>query len=158
VPGGYVHRIGRTARAGADGIAIAFCAEDERAYLKDIRKITGAELERLPLPDNFRAVVEGVGPTKREQKPKLARPKVTPRFASKGREGEQRPDRPAGEGRRESAHGKPKNKHPSRAGKPRREGEAGPGQPRREGRGEGPGQGRARPQPRPRFGGGRGRG
>ncbi|MCB2066719.1 MAG: DEAD/DEAH box helicase, partial [Erythrobacter sp.] len=38
VPEQYVHRIGRTARAGADGVAIAFCAEDERAYLKDIRK------------------------------------------------------------------------------------------------------------------------
>ena len=43
VPEQYVHRIGRTARAGADGIAIAFCAEDERAYLKDIRKVTDAE-------------------------------------------------------------------------------------------------------------------
>jgi ATP-dependent RNA helicase RhlE len=64
VPEQYVHRIGRTARAGKSGIAIAFCAEDERAYLKDIRKVTGAELERLPLPDNFRAVVEGEGPTK----------------------------------------------------------------------------------------------
>ena len=64
VPEQYVHRIGRTARAGADGVAIAFCAEDERAYLKDIRKTTDAEFERLPLPDNFRAVVEGVGPTK----------------------------------------------------------------------------------------------
>jgi ATP-dependent RNA helicase RhlE len=64
VPEQYVHRIGRTARAGRDGIAIAFCAEDERAYLKDIRKVTGADLERLPLPDNFRAVVEGEGPEK----------------------------------------------------------------------------------------------
>ena len=34
----YVHRIGRTARAGAAGIAIAFCAEDERAYLQGHRE------------------------------------------------------------------------------------------------------------------------
>ena len=40
VPEQYVHRIGRTARAGKDGIAIAFCAEDERSYLKDIRRNT----------------------------------------------------------------------------------------------------------------------
>ena len=53
VPEQYVHRIGRTARAGADGIAIAFCAEDERQYLKDIRKTTDAEFERLLLPDHF---------------------------------------------------------------------------------------------------------
>ena len=41
----YVHRIGRTARAGAAGIAIAFCADDERAYLKDIEKLTRQQIE-----------------------------------------------------------------------------------------------------------------
>lgn len=40
VPEQYVHRIGRTARAGTDGIAISFCAPDERAYLKDIERLT----------------------------------------------------------------------------------------------------------------------
>ena len=40
VPEAYVHRIGRTARAGANGSAIAFCAEDERNLLKDIQKVT----------------------------------------------------------------------------------------------------------------------
>ncbi len=54
----YVHRIGRTARAGADGIALTLCAEDERAYLRDIQKLTGVTCERLPLPDNFRAFIE----------------------------------------------------------------------------------------------------
>jgi ATP-dependent RNA helicase RhlE len=37
-PESYVHRIGRTARAGADGIAISFCDHEERAYLRDIEK------------------------------------------------------------------------------------------------------------------------
>ncbi len=40
VPEAYVHRIGRTARAGADGSAIAFCADDERNLLKDIQRTT----------------------------------------------------------------------------------------------------------------------
>jgi ATP-dependent RNA helicase RhlE len=40
VPEAYVHRIGRTARAGADGSAVAFCADDERGLLKDIEKVT----------------------------------------------------------------------------------------------------------------------
>ena len=40
VPEQYVHRIGRTARAGASGIAISFCADDERPYLRDIEKLT----------------------------------------------------------------------------------------------------------------------
>jgi ATP-dependent RNA helicase RhlE len=40
VPESYVHRIGRTARAGADGSAVAFCADDERPLLRDIQKVT----------------------------------------------------------------------------------------------------------------------
>ena len=40
VPESYVHRIGRTARAGADGSAVAFCADDERTLLRDIQKVT----------------------------------------------------------------------------------------------------------------------
>jgi ATP-dependent RNA helicase RhlE len=36
-----VHRIGRTARAGRDGAAIAFCAPDEMGELKDIQKVLG---------------------------------------------------------------------------------------------------------------------
>lgn len=40
VPEDYVHRIGRTARAGAAGIAIAFCSEEERPYLRNIEKLT----------------------------------------------------------------------------------------------------------------------
>ena len=51
----YVHRIGRTARAGAAGAAIAFCADDERAYLRDIEKLTRQKIEVVPLPANFAA-------------------------------------------------------------------------------------------------------
>ena len=40
VPEAYVHRIGRTARAGASGSAVAFCSDDERPLLKDIQKVT----------------------------------------------------------------------------------------------------------------------
>jgi ATP-dependent RNA helicase RhlE len=38
-PESYVHRIGRTARAGTDGIAISFCDSEERAFLRDIEKL-----------------------------------------------------------------------------------------------------------------------
>jgi ATP-dependent RNA helicase RhlE len=38
-PESYVHRIGRTARAGASGIAFSFCDSEERAYLRDIEKL-----------------------------------------------------------------------------------------------------------------------
>jgi len=39
IPESYVHRIGRTARAGADGIAISFCDGEERPFLRDIEKV-----------------------------------------------------------------------------------------------------------------------
>ncbi len=49
VPDAYVHRIGRTARAGRDGIAIAFCAPDEIRLLRDIEKLMGIEIaDRSP--------------------------------------------------------------------------------------------------------------
>lgn len=44
VPDAYVHRIGRTARAGRDGAAIAFCAPDEMGELKAIEKVTGQSI------------------------------------------------------------------------------------------------------------------
>ncbi|MSO70398.1 MAG: DEAD/DEAH box helicase [Alphaproteobacteria bacterium] len=40
----YVHRIGRTARAGAAGIALSFCDSSEIEYLRDIERLTGAKL------------------------------------------------------------------------------------------------------------------
>jgi len=40
IPESYVHRIGRTARAGAEGIAISLCSGDERAFLRDIERLT----------------------------------------------------------------------------------------------------------------------
>jgi ATP-dependent RNA helicase RhlE len=55
VPESYVHRIGRTARAGATGIAISFCAGEERGYLRDIEKLTRQAVPSLALPEGFSA-------------------------------------------------------------------------------------------------------
>jgi len=44
VPETYVHRIGRTGRAGASGIAISLCEEEEVAYVRDIQKLTRIEI------------------------------------------------------------------------------------------------------------------
>ncbi len=43
-PESYVHRIGRTGRAGRDGHAVSFCEEEETAYLRDIEKTIGMNL------------------------------------------------------------------------------------------------------------------
>jgi len=57
VPETYVHRIGRTGRAGASGIAISFCEAEEVTYVRDIQKLTGVQIPEgedrggAPLPD-----------------------------------------------------------------------------------------------------------
>jgi len=52
-PESYVHRIGRTARAGGEGIAISFCDSSERGYLRDIERLIRTKIEVVPheLPD-----------------------------------------------------------------------------------------------------------
>lgn len=46
----YVHRIGRTARAGASGEAISLCAPDENSLLRSIERLTNIPMERLNAP------------------------------------------------------------------------------------------------------------
>jgi ATP-dependent RNA helicase RhlE len=50
VPESYVHRIGRTARAGAEGIAISFCDREERSYLRSIERVTRQKLSVIESP------------------------------------------------------------------------------------------------------------
>ena len=84
IPETYVHRIGRTGRAGASGIALSFCEAEEIPYLKDIQKLTGQLIpveEDHPYAANLTApglpVARGV---KEKVAPKPAPPvqKVTP--------------------------------------------------------------------------------
>jgi len=60
-PESYVHRIGRTGRAGASGTAISFCDIDERPYLKDIEKLIKMKVPEIlshPFPINSQDEVE----------------------------------------------------------------------------------------------------
>lgn len=59
VPETYVHRIGRTGRAGASGVAISFCEAEERPYLKDINKLIA---KQIPLVEEhpFKVKIDGV--------------------------------------------------------------------------------------------------
>jgi ATP-dependent RNA helicase RhlE len=50
-PEAYVHRIGRTARAGASGSAVTFMSGGELAALKDIERVLGYRVERVSLPE-----------------------------------------------------------------------------------------------------------
>ena len=150
VPEQYVHRIGRTARAGADGIAISYCADDERPYLKDIERLTRQKLTVQPLPENFTAEADKIKSTRS--------PMPASRDEQNGRNGRamqhasgRRGDgQPGGRGR-----GGPRSDAP-RAGEPRRA-EGGPrsDQPRRaEGAGHagaGAGAGRGPGAPKRKF-------
>lgn len=70
VPETYVHRIGRTGRAGRPGLAISFCNREEEAYLRDIEKLIG---KKIP-------VVRADGPSGREEiEKKVSEPKATPK-------------------------------------------------------------------------------
>jgi len=44
IPETYVHRIGRTGRAGLGGIALSFCDNEEKAYLRDIQKLISKKI------------------------------------------------------------------------------------------------------------------
>jgi ATP-dependent RNA helicase RhlE len=65
-PESYVHRIGRTARAGADGKAIAFCEPDERAYLRDIERLIRTD---VPVNNDHPYAIEAGGPIRSGGRP-----------------------------------------------------------------------------------------
>lgn len=52
----YIHRIGRTARANADGVAISFIGPEEDFHLDNIEKLIRMKIEELPFPENIDAV------------------------------------------------------------------------------------------------------
>ncbi|SCM71847.1 ATP-dependent RNA helicase RhlE [uncultured Pleomorphomonas sp.] len=81
IPESYVHRIGRTARAGASGVAISFCAEDERPYLKDIEKVTR---QKIPAEDRRGtiALAERSETSERGERPAGKRPQPGDRRGS----------------------------------------------------------------------------
>ena len=108
IPETYVHRIGRTARAGADGIAISLCTADEAPFLRDIERLI-----RIAIP------ATGEPPAQRQGRPangqgRGGRPNGQQRQGQRPRGGagrnQQRRDEPR--------HGEPRQDH-SRQGQPR---------------------------------------
>ena len=110
VPEQYVHRIGRTARAGADGIAIAFCAPDERGNLRDIERTTRQKITVAPLPGDFAAIAGHFAklrpaPKAQPQRPQRPSTKADRRHAKSADGGQ----------RRETRNERQKQRHPHRA-------------------------------------------
>ncbi|MGB0671663.1 MAG: DEAD/DEAH box helicase, partial [Rhodospirillales bacterium] len=69
VPEAYVHRIGRTARAGREGVALSFCDETELDYLRDIEKLIGSSIWSESLRKDKRTPKVGVKPPPRGKRP-----------------------------------------------------------------------------------------
>ena len=80
VPETYVHRIGRTARAGADGTAVSFCAPEEKEYLAGIEKlnrrqipvVSGHPWDGVPAPVKVAPPVRGKKPKAEAEQPAKA--------------------------------------------------------------------------------------
>lgn len=97
IPETYVHRIGRTGRAGASGIAISFCDIEERPYLKDIQKLINMRIhvvedhpftDDLPVEQEKTIVADNNSqqPKSKQQNPSDSqRPKSTNRHFQKRR-------------------------------------------------------------------------
>ncbi|GGG54429.1 DEAD/DEAH box helicase [Hymenobacter glacieicola] len=71
-PETYVHRIGRTGRAGADGTALSFCDDEERAYLQDIQKLIRRQ---VPVVQSHPYTSSQVAPVPLSGGPAIKRPK-----------------------------------------------------------------------------------
>ena len=82
-PETYVHRIGRTGRAGASGRAWSFCDVEEREYLWDIQKLIGLEIERQA--EHPYAVSPSISYDKPSRKPNTGTPKYSNKSKSKRR-------------------------------------------------------------------------
>jgi ATP-dependent RNA helicase RhlE len=101
VPEDYVHRIGRTGRAGATGIAVSLVAPDETGLMKDIEKVLRKPIPQLPLPHFPRAQPQPqrvAAPAERSQA-QHSQPKHT-----QSKQGQRKPGHPA--------QAQPKPQHP----------------------------------------------
>src|SRR4051794_17088988 len=129
VPEQYVHRIGRTARAGAEGIAIAFCSPDERGNLRDIERTTRQKIAVAPLPADFASAAEAFKRLKPAPKSERAhRPSTKADRRHDGQRREARNDRPQRHPHRADGHPahRPEGGQPKRPFRGRRGRSGGP--------------------------------
>ncbi len=102
VPETYVHRIGRTGRAGAEGRALSFCDHEEKEYLRDITRLIKRE---IPVVEDHPFVM--TGPPKRKPAPE-PREGREPRAGGRGR------GRGQGQGRTQAPARAPREAHEAR--------------------------------------------
>jgi ATP-dependent RNA helicase RhlE len=110
----YVHRIGRTARAGRSGLAISYIAPDERPYIRDIERLTGVKLSQAPLPEDFIAQAKSLpAPARKGSGAERSDQDQNARFRKGGGGGRN------GGGRGGNSRGNPQNNSNKKAPQPR---------------------------------------
>ena len=118
VPEQYVHRIGRTARAGRTGLAVSFVAEDERYYLRDIEKTIDMQVDVMKAPEGSKVdLLPTPDPNERLYKPKGPSRGNGGGRGNSGRGGQRRPQ---GKGKSQNASGGGKQGGRNRGGKKRK--------------------------------------
>lgn len=127
VPESYVHRIGRTARAGASGIAISLVANDEKPFLRDIERLTRVAVPVLAMPEGF--VMPRFDKLALQEEAREEARERAQRFQNRGprpqRDGEGKPraQRPRFQSDAKPVEYRP-NEHKPAAAKPARDGQA----------------------------------
>ena len=96
VPADYVHRIGRTGRAGAGGVAISLVSREEAVQLRDIERLLGRKLPLHPMPEDIK-------PLARTQEPAPPQRPTARRDAPGSRREPQRNHRQPAHGERRGA-------------------------------------------------------
>jgi ATP-dependent RNA helicase RhlE len=116
IPESYVHRIGRTARAGRSGVAYAFCDDSESGYLVGIQNLIGMEIPvETQNPFHFEGAIPKPGQKAGEMKKKKSsqnKKSNEPRPRQHGNRGQKRGNKPQNSNRgqkRKPRDGKPKS-------------------------------------------------
>jgi ATP-dependent RNA helicase RhlE len=104
VPETYVHRIGRTGRAGAKGTAFSFCDAEEKSDLRDVEKLIA---KKIPVIENHAYPLMDHNPIK-VPKQQFVRRDAKPNNGSSGKTGQSKP-KPASDNAPKKWFGKPKN-------------------------------------------------
>lgn len=140
----YVHRIGRTARAGATGVAIAFCDREERPLLRDIEKLMGITIDKQDAGEEYDEIAK--------EKAELVRSQPNGQRGRSGGGGGR--GRSGGGGRRKQGGGQGQNRaEGSGGGRPEGQSQKADGE---RGQSRNNGGGRKRLKPRGQRGGGGG--
>lgn len=108
-PESYVHRIGRTGRAGASGVAISFCTDGERRELREIQKLIGSKVRLV--------VDHSHGPSEQPHRLSMPRAKGSPTSRSTSRRPSSRRSSTRSFAPASPSNGKSKNKRKQRKGR-----------------------------------------